>query len=97
MTQLDWITQDSGLPVVTVGHYVSTCYGTGPFLITDVHGPCDCTEYIAHLDGDSTPSEAHFHITAEGKTGSSWLNGYRIDGTNVWRDDMLEKVVSYDT
>lgn len=97
MTQLDWITQDSGLPVVTVGHYVSTCYGTGPFLITDVHGPCDCTEYIAHLDGDSTPSEAHFHITAEGKTGTSWLNGYRIDGTNVWRDDMLEKVASYDT
>ena len=96
MIQIDWITQDSGLPVVTAGHYVKTSYGTGHYLITDIQGPCNCTEFIAHLSGSNAPSESHFHITVEGQTGTSWLNGYRLDGTSVWSSDTLEKVAFYD-
>lgn len=87
--QLDWVEADSGLPLVSVGHIVETSYGTGPYLITAVSGPCRCPEYVRSLSGDVAPSEPHYHITCEGHNGTAWLNGYLLDGNNVWCADRL--------
>ncbi|MCX7660866.1 MAG: hypothetical protein N2040_09995, partial [Caldimonas manganoxidans] len=43
-----------------------------------------------------SPSEPHYHLTCHsdrtnaGRPGLVWLNGYRLDGTNVWSGDRLE-------
>ena len=75
---------------------VRTNYESGPYVITEVTGPCTCPEYLRHLDGDDTPSEPHFHLTCrmhgQPERGDYWLNGYREDGTNVWSDDRIEVV-----
>ncbi len=73
-----------------IGEIVRTSYGTGPYRITDIDGPCQCPEYLRHIDGDETPSEEHYHLECVGADGSrSWLNGYRADGSSVWDDDTL--------
>lgn len=75
---------------------VTTNYGTGPYVITEVYGPCECPEYLRHLDGDDSPSEPHYHLTCRHAElpgqGDYWLNGYRLDGTNVWCDDRLSLI-----
>lgn len=80
----------SARPIVEVGRLVKTSYGTGPYRITEVNGPCECPEFLRHLDGDDTPSEPHYHIVCETADGEQcWLNGHRLDGTSVWGDDGL--------
>lgn len=81
------------------GRIVSTSYGTGPYKITDVQGPCTCPSYSDSINGKGKPPKAtapHFHITVEdmdppkGKRDTrGWLNGFRSDGTCVWSDDRL--------
>lgn len=75
------------------GAIICTNYGTGPYVITNIDGPCDCPELVASLDGYDTPSATHFHINCqlEGQPerGDYWLNGYRLDGTNVWNSDRI--------
>jgi hypothetical protein len=82
--------------VLRIGDVVRTSYGTGPYLITEIEGPCTCAAYLRHLDGDESPSEPHYHLTCEmvdePRKGSYWLNGYRLDGTSVWSGDRVEKV-----
>lgn len=79
-----------------VGDVVITNYGTGPFLVTEIHGPCACPEYLRHINGDDTPSEPHFHLVCsrDNGTGTAWLNGYRLDGSCVWSDDRLTVIGS---
>lgn len=83
---------------VFVGDIVRTNYGTGPYEVIDVDGPCTCPEYIREIEGDETPSPEHYHITCRGLTeryhgGKFWLNGYVLRGSrilNVWnRNDEI--------
>lgn len=77
--------------MLRIGEIVRTSYGSGPYRITMIDGPCTCPEYIKHLDGDETPSEPHYHLTCAGieHNGSFYLNGFRPDGTSVWNKDSL--------
>lgn len=77
--------------MIQIGSSVRTSYGTGPFTVTEIHGPCTCPEYVRGLSGDRTPSEQHYHLTCLDERGKqAWLNGYRADGSNVWSKDTLE-------
>lgn len=89
--QIDWVSTDTSLPIVSVGSWVRTNYGTGPYQILDMEGPCRCPEYLGSLQGDETPSEEHYHMTCSGEAGIYWLNGYRLNGISVWGDDRLER------
>lgn len=76
--------------LVHIGARIRTNYDTGPYIIRKVSGPCTCPEYVRQLDGDHTPSKPHFHLTVAGvvshqKGKTYWLNGYTLDGTNVWQ------------
>lgn len=88
--QIDWLEIDSGLPLLTVGQWVKTSYGTGPYRITKVYGPCRCVDEWA--DGDAYRSEPHYHLLCrkEGDREDYYLNGYRPDGSSVWSDDWIE-------
>lgn len=75
--------------MIRIGETIRTSYGTGPFRIEAIDGPCACPEYLRWLENDNTPSEPHYHLTCarlEDKS-PAWLNGYRPDGTNVWRNE----------
>jgi hypothetical protein len=79
-----------------LGRILSTSYGSGPYILQHIYGPCTCTEYVASLSGSTKPSEAHYHLTvheANPRPGKrdirGWLAGYRDDGTSVWCDDRL--------
>ncbi|HSH28963.1 MAG TPA: hypothetical protein VK971_03560 [Thiohalobacter sp.] len=78
------------------GRTVSTSYGSGPYRIVEVSGPCTCPSYMDTLElGEAAPPSApHFHLTcrrADGckPKGPYYLNGYRADGTCVWSQDRL--------
>lgn len=77
--------------MLRIGEIVRTNYDTGPYRITAISERCECPSYLRWLDGDDSPSEAHYHLTcvnlADGH--KSWLNGYRPDGTSVWNDGRL--------
>lgn len=55
------------------GAIIRTNYGTGPYVVEHVSGPCRCPEYLDCLDhgghwnvglpGGPKPSEKHFHLT----------------------------------
>jgi hypothetical protein len=49
--------------LVQLGAYVRTNYGTGPYLIEEIEGPCTCPSFQRHLAGDERPSRPHFHLT----------------------------------
>lgn len=73
------------------GAVVRTSYGSGPYVVLSVHGPCNCPEYLRHINGVDAPSEPHYHLTCRSEDGArAWLNGYRLDGTSVWSDDRIE-------
>lgn len=81
---------------LAIGRIVHTNYNTGPYIIRQITGPCTCPEYVASLGKDAPRSEPHYHLTvheAEPPKGkrdiTSWLNGYRPDGANVWSKDRL--------
>lgn len=78
---------------------VRTNYGTGPYIIKSVYGPCRCSDYLDYINLAEPPrSEPHYHLTCEHvgtsevgglKASPSYLGGYRPDGSNVWSDDRL--------
>lgn len=78
-----------------IGSIVRTSYGTGPYEITGVTGPCECPEVWENLRENKTPSEPHYHLECrdfparKGIASPSYLAGYRADGTNVWTEDVL--------
>lgn len=81
---------------LNVGRLVRTSYNTGPYIISEITGPCTCPEYLASLGPNAPRSEPHYHLVVvdenppPGKRDvRSWLNGYRPDGTNVWSEDRL--------
>lgn len=73
-----------------LGKVVATSYNTGPYVVTDVSGPCQCSE-----KGEGKHTEWHVHLTCrdkerqKGKGMLSFLAGYRLDGTSVWNNDRL--------
>lgn len=83
--------------MLRIGEIVRTNYGTGPYRITEIDGPCVCPEYVGLINGDASPSEPHYHLTCAWAgpivrgivPKESYLSGYRPDGTNVWCDDKL--------
>lgn len=59
-------------PLLRPGALIRTNYGSGPYIVEHVSGPCRCPEYldyIGHLGADvgmpggPKPSEKHFHLT----------------------------------
>lgn len=78
------------------GAIIRTNYGTGPYVVIGINGPCECPEFVRQLNGDSTTSEPHFHITCQAQErpeqGLYWLNGYRLDGTSVWGPDRIDVI-----
>lgn len=53
------------------GAIIRTSYGTGPYVVEHVSGPCRCPEYLDWLDsagrdvgmpGGPKPSDKHFHL-----------------------------------
>jgi hypothetical protein len=87
------------LPVI--GDIIITSYGTGPYEVIKVSGPCDCPKYIDLLDEDyehpAPRSKPHYHFTlktpGEKKKSNFYLNGYALQGGNiksVWSDDVIE-------
>lgn len=87
-------------PALHMGEIVRTNYGSGPYRIVAVDGPCTCRSYDDDINHwHSAGSQPHYHLTCVdtwkpvGKrrlaNKYSYLNGYRHDGTNVWSDDYL--------
>lgn len=81
------------VPMVAVGNIVSTNYDTGPYVITRITGPHTTPSALDEINGNDTPSEPHYNMTCEivehPQRGEYYLNGYRLDGTNVWSQDRL--------
>lgn len=91
------------MSALCVGALVRTSCDTGPYRITELHGPCTCAHILTQInrmwEKELPASEPHFHLTCiwEGakfpgsnhRYDNSYLNGYREDGTNVWSDDVL--------
>ena len=78
--------------LVQLGAYVRTSYGTGPYLIEEIEGPCTCASFQRHLAGDERPSPSHFHLIVREerrRKERAWLNGYTLDGRSVWSGDRL--------
>ncbi|MFC3331667.1 hypothetical protein GGR41_000516 [Paenalcaligenes hominis] len=79
--------------VVAVGNIVSTSYSTGPYVITRITGPHTTPSFLDEISGNNVPSEPHYNVTCQlvdqPKRGDHYLNGYRLDGTNVWSGDCL--------
>lgn len=84
--------------MIQVGDIVKTNYGTGPYYIAEIFGPSTEPHFLGHINGIDIESDPHFGFRC-GWAGSRadghkyeenyWLNGYRMDGTNVWSDDRL--------
>lgn len=54
------------------GAVIRTNYGTGPYVVEHVSGPCRCPSYLDTINclggdvgepGGPTPSDKHFHLT----------------------------------
>lgn len=74
------------------GEIVLTSYGTGPFQIVDISGPCCCPNYNDSISMRNPPASApHLHLVCKSstKTGEFYLNGFLPTGKNVWNDDFL--------
>lgn len=70
---------------------IRTSYGTGPYTVTAVEGPCNCPPMDFSGSASGEPSDWHVHLTCRqhGDKQDSFLNGYRLDGTNVASDDTI--------
>lgn len=77
--------------IVEVGVTVRTSYGSGPYVVTKVHGPCRCASYLSELnDLHPQPSPSHYHLSCEKDgEGGFLLNGYTLEGKSVWCADQL--------
>jgi len=79
-----------------IGEVVRTSYGTGPYRVVRATGPNTSPSFLDSINGIDRPSEPHFNLVCHDanplpgrKSRESYLNGYRLDGTNVWGDDFL--------
>lgn len=95
--QLAFLKAAAAVPDVEIktGMLVETSYSKSIYRIVDRGHVCTCVEFNRHLDGDDTPSEPHFCMTAEltdQKGAYRYLKGYRANGTSVWRKDFLTVV-----
>lgn len=75
---------------------VTTSYGTGPYLISNISKLCTCPKYESIPSKAPARSSDHYHLTlkaVDGKGGEFYLNGYYPDDEGVWRsvwsDDYL--------
>lgn len=84
-----------------VGKIITTNYGTGPYRITEVAGPCRCPNYIDSLEQtwiyQAPRTEVHWHITMRKHPKPEheadhdyYLGQYRLDGTSVNSADRFE-------
>jgi len=83
---------------ICVGDIVATSYGTGPYYIAEIHGPCTSPHFLDQINGVDRDSEPHYYFRcgwagsmAEGHNYQEdyHLNGYRLDGSSVWSNDHL--------
>jgi hypothetical protein len=83
---------------ILVGKIIVTSYGSGPYRITGVSGPCRCPRDMDSLEEtwiyQAPRTEPHFHLTmkdhpapAGRKAHDYYLSQYRRDGTSVTCDD----------
>lgn len=81
-----------------IGDIVSTNYGTGPYKIIMIDGPSTEPSYSDEINRKRPrKSEPHYNLTVQDvdargnvvRKAYSYLNGYRMDGTNVWDSDRL--------
>lgn len=86
---------------IEVGAIVKTSYGTGPYKIIQVTGPCTCTKYTSALYDFKNPlaSLPHYHFVCTEKNGirKPVLNGYNKQNgkiKSVWCNDEIE-VISF--
>jgi len=80
--------------MIPIGSIISTSYGTGPYILQSMHGPCNCGEYIESLDNPDCTSEDHYHLLLTGKDISDkyYLGGYALKDdtwTSEWNNDYL--------
>jgi hypothetical protein len=80
--------------LVRIGACVRTTYGTGPYIVKEIDGPCTCVKYLDMINGLERPSKPHYHLTVIGverheKGRTYWLNGHTLDGRSVWTKDRL--------
>lgn len=75
-----------------VGCEVRTNYGTGPYIVEKITGPCNCPKYLPIFNEE--PSPDHYHLVCKGRDGGGrkgtfYLNGYTLEGNSVWDDSEL--------
>ena len=91
--QLGLLESDS-VGAISVGGVVRTNYGSGPYVVTSVSGPCTCPSFVDELNMDEPPrSRPHIHMSCtdlkSGKSGYS-LNGYDPETLqSVWGSDYI--------
>lgn len=95
---IDGLARDLHVDDLGVLDLVCTSYGTGPYVIEHMHGPCTCVSFLDMLNyrgsGPLPTSEPHYHLTCScpGISGTYYLNGYRRDGSNVWSLDRVFRI-----
>ena len=85
----------TGQHIVTIGAHLRTNYGTGPYVVREIDGPCTCVEYHDQINGRERTSQEHYHLVVRrpcGKGGDYYLNGFTLDGRSVWGKDRLFEV-----
>ena len=85
----------TGQHIVTIGAHLRTNYGTCPYVVREIDGPCTCVEYHDQINGRERPSQEHYHLVVRrpcGKGGDYYLNGFTLDGRSVWGKDRLFEV-----
>lgn len=72
---------------------VRTSYGTGPYVIKEIYGPCACPKYLDVINKRLAPSKPHYRLTLRSLNprdrGDYYLNGYDKNGNSVWCSDRL--------
>jgi hypothetical protein len=81
-------------PPVSIGDIIKTSYGTGPYIVIDITGPCTCPAYRDIINGRYDHLSApHYHITGEKDNRKYYLNGYALDQDgkikSIWLDDEI--------
>ncbi|WP_227461691.1 hypothetical protein [Cupriavidus pauculus] len=80
-------------PFIREGARVRTNYGTGPYIVHSISGPCACPAYLRSINGDHRPSPPHFHFVVrpdnDARARDSYLNGFTLDGRSVWSKDRV--------
>lgn len=86
-----------------VGKIITTNYGTGPYRITRVIGPCACPNTLDSFEETwcypAPRREPHWHFEmkkhprpTDQADGTYYLEGHRLDGTDVDGDDRFDVI-----